>query len=345
MSAVEFKSNENPLVSVIIPLYNAEKYIAETIQNVLNQTYQPIEVIIVDDGSKDRSLSVAKSFESEKVKVFSQTNKGASAARNYGLREAKGEFIQFLDADDLLSANKIEEQVKLLMSSNENTIAVCSTAHFFQKEEINQEEISIDDWFEKIGNPVEFIIKLYGGYTGIGRMIAVHAWLSPKSIIKRVGYWNESLTVDDDGEFFCRVVLESDCVAYTPFVSGYYRKYESNSNLSGQSSYAAMKSALNACFEKKKYLLSKTDDINAKKAIARIFHEFAVLAYPKYKDLSKVAETESQSLYPHKNTSYYHTFFYRIITPLFGWKTSARIAFLKKSIRTEYKISSRINAK
>ena len=333
MSETKLKTNNNPLVSVIIPLYNSEKYIAETIQNVLNQTYQNIEVIVIDDGSTDKSLTIAASFAGEKVKVFSQTNKGASAARNYGLREAKGDFIQFLDADDLLSANKIEEQVKLLLNTGVNTIAVCSTSHFFSGEEIKEKEITADEWFEKTDDPITFLVGLYGGYTGIGRMVAIHAWLTPKSIIDKVGKWNESLTVDDDGEFFCRVVLESRSVRYSPFISSYYRKYESNSNLSGQSSHASMKSALTACFEKKKYLLAKTDDINAKKAIARIFHEFAVLVYPQYKDLSKVAQIESRKLYPYKNTSYYHTFFYRIITPIFGWKTSALMAHYKKKLR------------
>ena len=332
MSELNIIDLSYPLVSVIIPLYNAEKYISETILSVLGQTYPNIEVLIINDGSTDNSFSVAKAYESDKIKVFSQPNKGASAARNYGLREAKGEFIQFLDADDLLSTNKIEEQVKSLIT-DQDAISVCSTIHFFDSEVPKHNEVLHKEWFEKIENPVEFIITLYGGYSGIGGMIQPNAWLTPKSLIDKSGYWNETLTVDDDGDFFCRAILQSSKIKYTPFVANYYRKYNSNANLSGQSTYAAMKSALESCFLKKKYLLTKTADLNAKKAISRIFHEYAVITYPKFKDLSKVAEIESKMIYPHKNTSYYHTTFYKMITPVFGWKISARIAYLKNAIR------------
>ncbi|HZX58320.1 MAG TPA: glycosyltransferase family A protein, partial [Mucilaginibacter sp.] len=105
---------DQPLVSIIIPVYNSEKHLAETISSALEQTWPNKEIIIVDDGSADNSLAIAKSFASENVKVFHQPNKGASAARNKGIQEAKGDYIQFLDADDLLMPNKIAAQVKQL---------------------------------------------------------------------------------------------------------------------------------------------------------------------------------------------------------------------------------------
>jgi glycosyltransferase involved in cell wall biosynthesis len=86
----------NPLVSIIIPVYNAASFINETINSALQQTWPNKEIIIVDDGSTDDSLILAKKFEGDIVKIFSQQNKGASAARNKGLAEAKGDYIQFL---------------------------------------------------------------------------------------------------------------------------------------------------------------------------------------------------------------------------------------------------------
>src|ERR1700748_3370934 len=103
-----------PLVSIIIPVYNAQKYLAETINSALAQTWPNKEIIIVDDGSTDNSFQIAKNFENDKVRVYYQENRGAGAARNKGLREAKGNYIQFLDADDLISNNKAEEQINLL---------------------------------------------------------------------------------------------------------------------------------------------------------------------------------------------------------------------------------------
>ena len=101
------------LVSVIIPAYNAEKWIAETIASVVHQTYQDLEVIVLDDGSKDDTFARAKQLLSASNRphvVVRQKNKGASAARNRGVQIAEGDWIQFIDADDLLEPEKIAEQ-------------------------------------------------------------------------------------------------------------------------------------------------------------------------------------------------------------------------------------------
>ena len=336
MSAVEFKSNENPLVSVIIPLYNAEKYIAETIQNVLNQTYQPIEIIIVDDGSTDRSLSVAKSFESENVKVFSQTNKGASAARNYGLREAKGEFIQFLDADDLLSANKIEEQVGLLID-NPGKLAVCPTIHFFDGEDFIAKQ-PIHEWYkEGTDDPTDFLIKLYGGDLigpTYGGMITVHAWLTPKEIIRQAGFWNEELTVDDDGEFFCRVLLASSGTRYSYKGINYYRKYLSNKSLSGKKDEKAVRSAFNALTLKRDWLLSHTYDARARLSLARCFAEFAFSNYNYSIQISNESERLGLSLDSTINYNLFYKASLKInLSKLMGWKFVKKIELCKKILK------------
>jgi glycosyltransferase involved in cell wall biosynthesis len=99
------------LVSIIIPAYNAEQYIEEAIRSSLEQTYEAIEVIVVDDGSEDDTVGRAKEFESERLRVVSQTNAGAGRARNRGLELANGRFVKFLDADDALVPTAIERQV------------------------------------------------------------------------------------------------------------------------------------------------------------------------------------------------------------------------------------------
>src|ERR1700744_3644001 len=116
----------DPLVSIIIPVYNAGEFLEETILSALAQTWANKEIIIVDDGSTDNSLAIAKKHKAENVKVISQPTAGASAARNRGLDEAKGDCIQFLDADDIISADKIEGQMAVLNGSEEY-IALCST--------------------------------------------------------------------------------------------------------------------------------------------------------------------------------------------------------------------------
>lgn len=102
-------------VSVIIPVYNAAKYLRESIESVLCQTYSDLEIIIVNDGSTDSSLEIAENYQNDsRVKIISSKNKGAAAARNIGIRNSNGAYFQFLDADDILPSNKIEEQMKVL---------------------------------------------------------------------------------------------------------------------------------------------------------------------------------------------------------------------------------------
>lgn len=104
-------SERSQPVSVIIPVYNSEKYLAEAIDSVLAQTYQDFELIIVDDGSTDHSREIAKSY--PKVKYIYQENRGVAAARNYGIKQAKGEFLAFLDADDLWLPEKLALQMEV----------------------------------------------------------------------------------------------------------------------------------------------------------------------------------------------------------------------------------------
>ncbi|NJL19690.1 MAG: glycosyltransferase family 2 protein [Leptolyngbyaceae cyanobacterium SM1_3_5] len=117
-------SSSNPLVSVIIPCYNAKPYVGEAIESALNQTYTNVEVIVVDDGSTDRSVEVVRSL-GDRVRLEQIDHQGACAARNLGLQLSQGEFIQFLDADDVLLTNKLETQVPVLQA-NQADLVFCN---------------------------------------------------------------------------------------------------------------------------------------------------------------------------------------------------------------------------
>jgi len=93
---------KNDIVSVIIPAYNSEKFIGETLQSVNQQSWKNVEAFVIDDGSSDKTFEIAKQFESNQIKVIRQENAGACVARNKGLSMSKGKYIQFLDADDVL---------------------------------------------------------------------------------------------------------------------------------------------------------------------------------------------------------------------------------------------------
>jgi len=100
------------IISVVIPVYNCEMFLAQSIDSILAQTYNPIEIIVIDDGSTDGSGAVAKSFEDFQVKYFYQPNSGIGAARNMGIKISKGKFLAFLDADDLWMPDKLSFQVE-----------------------------------------------------------------------------------------------------------------------------------------------------------------------------------------------------------------------------------------
>jgi glycosyltransferase involved in cell wall biosynthesis len=117
------------LVSILIPCYNSREYLAETIESALNQTWPNCEIIIVDDGSNDDSLEIAREYEGDDVHVIAQSNQGAPAARNRAFRASTGDYIQYLDADDLLHPRKIEAQMSALRKYPPKTPAVCSTVY------------------------------------------------------------------------------------------------------------------------------------------------------------------------------------------------------------------------
>lgn len=112
----------DPLVSIILPVYNSEAYVVETVNSALGQTYQNIEVIVVDDGSTDGSLSLVEQINDSRLRVFTQINQGACVARNRGIIEAKGEFIKFLDSDDVLYPEAVAVQLEQQSELGENEV-------------------------------------------------------------------------------------------------------------------------------------------------------------------------------------------------------------------------------
>ena len=112
----------NPLVSIIIPVYNASAFLVDAVHSALNQTYSLIEVIVVNDGSTDNSLQLLEDIKDERLRLFSQMNQGACVARNRGIAEAKGEFVKFLDSDDILYPEAVAVQMKQQAELGENEV-------------------------------------------------------------------------------------------------------------------------------------------------------------------------------------------------------------------------------
>lgn len=121
-----------PLVSVIMPAYNVEQYLAQSVDSVLNSDYPNIELVIVDDGSKDSTFEIAKSYEAKdcRVKALTKANGGQGVARNYGVEYSSGEYILFVDSDDLISSSYISKAVVQMQSDSEVKVVTCRGEFF-----------------------------------------------------------------------------------------------------------------------------------------------------------------------------------------------------------------------
>ncbi|MBD1394714.1 glycosyltransferase family 2 protein [Mucilaginibacter glaciei] len=317
------------LVSVCVPAYNCEKYISQAIRSVLDQSYPHIEVIIVDDGSTDQTWQELQKFSNCNVILLQQDNRGASVARNKALSVARGKYIQFMDADDILSADKIEAQIQAL-SGDDDRMAVCSTVHFFEGEQPFKKIPSAyeEQFLYTTQNPVDFMIHLWGGYNFSASMVQPNAWLTPKALIDKAGGWNEQLSLDDDGEFFARMVLNSKGVIKTKGYN-YYRKYkQTTQNLASQSNTLGMFSLLKSTLLRNTYLLNKRTDEPALKAAFRQLTELAVQSYIIHPDVYKQVKTELEKLPPYRYNMILGGPLLNTIARFKGWKFAKRIQYL-----------------
>jgi len=320
------------LVTIIIPVYNNENYIEATLNSALQQTWKNIEIIAIDDGSTDKSLAILNKFKSSRVKVFSQPNKGASASRNRGLREAKGDYIQFLDGDDLLDSKKIENQLKII---EEIPYALAyGPVGYFKNDDALPDIEPISSLHEDYAPGYDFLFALYGGTSKKkeGGMVPVHAWLTPRQIITEAGQWNEEISVDDDGEFFCRVILKAETVKYVSNAIAYYRKYDSYTSLSSQKTREAYLSVLNAIKLKHQHI---GDDKKINPLLANQAMHILNQLYPAEPALCKEINTYIKQLGGNNWQPYQHGI-QKILRILFGWR------FVKLLIYYKNKRSSRL---
>lgn len=191
-----------PLVSVIIPVYNGEKTIKITINSVLNQTFPDFELIVVNDGSQDSTLAAVNEIQDARIRVFSFPNSGVSASRNRGLAEAKGEFISFLDADDLWTPDKLEAQLKALQENPQAAVAY-----------------SWSDWVDEWGQ----FLRAGGHITVNGNAYEkllvrdfVESGSNPlirRQALDEVGDFDQSVTPAEDWDMWLRLAARYEFVA------------------------------------------------------------------------------------------------------------------------------------
>jgi len=207
-----------PLVSILIPAFNAERWIADAIQSAIGQTWKRKEIIVVDDGSTDHTVWIASQFGSKGVAVVTQENRGAAVARNKAFSVSRGDFIQWLDADDLLHPDKIAKQIgQLPHCHSDRTLLAAAWGDFYNC--VERARFSPSSLWSDL-SPIEWLLRNLGE----GVFLQTASWLVSRELTRAVGLWNARLLVDDDGEYFCRAVRLSDGIRFVPDAKIFYRR-------------------------------------------------------------------------------------------------------------------------
>ena len=221
------------LVSIIIPTYNRVSLLGETLDSVLKQIYTNWECIVVDDGSSDATDELMRSYceKDPRFQYHHRLNdrpKGGNTCRNYGFELSKGEYVKWLDSDDILSCDILLSQVNALKTNlkNKNIVVTAKWNYFIDNVD------DIKPKIEEINRNYDKGIDLIYDFGNYNTFLPPHVYLMHRNIIIKSGLWNESLLINQDGEFFVRVLLNSSEIIHAKDGMVYYRYSDSEDNVS-----------------------------------------------------------------------------------------------------------------
>jgi glycosyltransferase involved in cell wall biosynthesis len=315
-----------PLVSILIPAYNAGEWLSDTVRSALAQTWERKEIVIVDDGSKDQTLAIARKFESDIVRVYTQKNQGAAATRNQALAYSKGDYIQWLDADDLLSPGKVALQMEALEKCpSKRTLVSAAWGKFLYRYTRTRfvptllwNDLSPADWLLcKMANNLH---------------MQTATWLVSREMSEAAGPWNTKLLGDDDGEYFCRVLLQSDGVKFVPGARVYYRasgagslSYIGRSDAKREAQWRSMEMHI-------AYLRSLEDTPRTRAACVQYMQNWLIFFYPERKDIFERAQQVAKELGGELHVPSL-SWKYSWIEAMFGWDLAKRAQVFAPRVR------------
>ncbi len=272
------------LVSILIPAFNAQSTLRDTLRSAIGQTWHPKEIIVVDDGSNDDTGAIAKEFAAKGVMVVPQSHEGAAAARNKAFSASSGDCIQWLDADDLLAPDKIEQQMHALDRCSDRAVLSGSWGHFWHRPS-RAEFRPTSLWCDLA--PLDWLIRKMEENV----YMQPATWLVPRRLTEAAGPWDTRLAVDDDGEYFCRILLLADQVCFVPAARVFYRQHVTGS-LShigfSQTKVEAQFLSMRMIIE---HVRSVEDSVRVRRACIQYIQNLSMTFYPERPDLlSKAAQ-------------------------------------------------------
>lgn len=301
------------LISICMPAYNAEQYIRQTIGCFLNQTYNNFELIIVDDGSTDETYSILNSIKDSRITILSNPKKNASSARNYAYEKSKGNYIIFFDADDWIPENFLESQLMCLGSSRID-VGVSKWGRF------NVDDLtSFKEDLKTFKDNLTFLSWIKTYWKTASHMTPPGRVFIPKNIIQIAGLWDESLTLNDDFEFFTRIFNVAENIIYNNNTIFYYRSYigglssKTNSFINQHSNFTSLIKGITLA------LFSFPNNNEVKQCCANMLQNFIYENYPQNKPLLDSAIKYLEVL-PTPNLKIKAGGWTAIFIKLFGWK-------------------------
>lgn len=319
---------DDPLVSILIPAYNSEQLIGETIESALAQRYRNREIIVVDDGSTDGTLAAARRYSPQGVRVLAQPRMGAAAARNSAYSASQGDYIQWLDADDILHPEKIEKQVEAVRRGAGVRILLSSAwARFYHRCRTSQFRPTAL-WCDLA--PAEWLMRKMEQ----NLHMQTATWLVSRELSDAAGPWDSRLLVDDDGEYFCRVIPASNGIRFVPDAKTYYRRsgnsrlsYIGDSGEKKDSQFLSMQLHIQA-------LLSLEKSARSRAACVTYLQNWLIHFYPDKPDLIERAAAMASEL-GGSLTSPKLPLKYNWIKAAFGWGCARRAQQFSQRLKCE----------
>jgi glycosyltransferase involved in cell wall biosynthesis len=279
----------NPLVSILIPAYNAQAYLGDTLRSAVAQTWPRKEIIIVNDGSTDETPAIARQFESPTVRLVTQKNAGAAAARNKAFSLSQGDFIQWLDADDLIAPDKIAKQMQALdQCPSRKTLLSSAWAKFMYRYQ-RAAFVPSSLWADL--SPAEWMIRQMEDNV----YMQTATWLVPRELTEAAGPWDTRLLGDDDGEYFCRVLMASTGTHFVPESKVYYRSAGGSLSYIGFSDRRRVAQWISMKLHIQ-YVRSLADDERARTACVTYLRNWMVFFFPERMDIFDEAADLARSL-------------------------------------------------
>ncbi len=305
-----------PLVSILIPAYNSEQTVAQAIQSAIGQTWPRKEIIVVDDGSTDRTAEIMDRFASN-VRLVSSRNRGLSAAVNLAFQHSQGDYIQELDADDVLASDKIERQLSALRPGDSKRLLLSSQwAGFYYR--TRNAPFENNALCEDL-SPAEWLLRKMEKNLYMQNA----TWLVSRELAEAAGPWNTRLNYDQDGEYFARVISFSTGTRFVPGTGVFYRSsgpgstsYIGNSDQKKESLLLSMQLHI-------QYLRTLEDSERVRRACLTYLQNWYENFYLERSDLAAQVQKIAAELGGSMQEPRLRRKF-AWLKPLFGWGTAKR---------------------